>query len=242
MNTKGSIGVCLYLSLLLGWFFPAPPLAAQNRGEEVYFETRIGGGLSVGVGGLPGIDIALQPVPMFTLRLGYQHFQLTFNDWEVNTSRFGLENQQLLVSSEISLNQVLALGEWAPTKGRRIRLLGGLALGLNNFISGQIEFKEPLQINDLELQPEEIGTIKGVYTTRVPIFPFVGIGFGRTVPEEKISFSVDMGVFYRGAPQIDIIGTELLDDNDSNEAILEQNLSDLRWQPMLNFRVGARIY
>jgi hypothetical protein len=242
MNTKGSIGVYLYLLLLVAWFFPV--LNCRPRTGEKKSTSKPGSveGYLSELGGLPGIDVALQPVSMFTLRLGYHHFKLSFNQWEVNTSRFGLENQQLLVSSEISLSQVLALGEWAPTKGRRIRLMGGVALGLNNFISGQIEFKEPLKINDLELQPEEVGTIKGVYTTRLPIYPFAGIGFGRTVPEDRFSFSVDMGVFYRGAPQIDIIGTELLDDNDSNEAILEQNLSNLRWQPMLNLRVGARIY
>ena len=240
---------CLLLTLL------ALPLAAQNSGfitgktykappvynSDFNFQPSFAAGLVLGTSSVPGLDVAFQPVPWMYLRLGYHHFRFVVRDREINTSSFGFGDQNILISSDMIFSHVLGTWEAAPTKKHNFRIVLGLGLGLDNRLSGKFEFKDPVMINDLEITPEEIGFIKGVYTTDQVIFPYAGIGVGRSVPSRRINVTCDAGCFYRGAPRFTIESTNLFENNEENAAVLENNFSSWRWQPTINVRLGVRL-
>ena len=230
----------MLLLMFSGWI---AMLSAQGgRSYEYPFDTRLGAGLSAGLGALPGVDVAMHPLPYLYFRLGYHHFDLRLKEIEFDPAAYGFGQQKLLIDSKIHLNQIFFSIEWAPTRDRNWRAVIGGALGLENFIEARVSLKDSLQVNDLTLSPEEVGYIEGTYTTDQPLYPYLGLGYGRTVPKKHWGFTVDLGIMHRGAPLFAIESTNLFENNEENAAALEENFHNWQWQPVLNIRLAYRVY
>lgn len=219
---------------------PAPGQTYPAATATTY--PRVSAGLLVGFSALPGLDVALQPSEEFVLRLSYQHFKLNFDNVVIDPASFGyVEGPKLLVNGGVFLSTVNLTIGYLPFEVPWFQMVAGLSLGLNNSIGGRFELLEPLQVNDLELSPEEVGFVQGTYYTDLPFYPYLGIGFGRLVPRRYFSLSVDLGTFYRPAPRFELESSKLIEDNEVNESVLEENFMKWRWQPTLNVRLGYRI-
>lgn len=246
----------LWFFLLAGFFVPflgkaqAPPSLItgttppppQLLESEKPFQPSFGVGLVIGASALPGVDMALNVAYPINLRVGFHHVSFSIANLELDPNLLGFMGPKIIAQAEVGLSHLFFAGEWAPTKRRNFRVILGGALALQNELSGQFEFKENLMINDVELTPEEVGFIRGTYFTENLIHPYLGLGFGRLIPRNKLSFGVEAGLFYRGAPKFEIESTELLENNEENALVLEQNLMDWRFQPSVNIRLGFRLY
>ena len=132
---------------------PVSARSIQLVDEPEYPHAAIG--LLAGVGALPGIELTLKPASYINVRLGYHHFNLNFNDLEIDPTSFGyVEGPKLKVNGAIHLSTINIAVDFMPLHGDWLRLAAGVGLGLNNSISGRFELVDPLKVNDLELSPE----------------------------------------------------------------------------------------
>ncbi|MCB0641917.1 MAG: hypothetical protein KDC44_09770 [Phaeodactylibacter sp.] len=246
------IGVFTLLVLLTNFTVAQVPVAIATGGLPVSAHSmqlleetgypKVSANLLVGMSALPGLEVALQPSADFNVRLSYCHFRLDFADLRLDPATFGFtEGPELKINAGVHLSTINLIAEYMPLESDWFRLGAGAAIGLNNAISGRFELNESILLNDLELTPEEVGYVEGIYYTDLPIYPYLGIGLGRIVPKYLLSFSADIGTYYRPAPRFEVNSSELIEENDSNEAVLEANFMKWRWQPTLNLRLGVRI-
>ncbi len=224
--------------MVTGPDYELPPLLP----EEQPFRPSLSAGLSIGPTSLPGVDVAFAPVAWASFKLSYSILAFKLNDYIFDAADYNLGEFRIGISPEVRLSSLFMLGEIAPFKGRRIRLVAGAGLGLNEFLSVRFDAVDPMMVNDLEITPEEIGYLKVSYTTVSPVNTYLGIGIGRTIPKRRINLSFDAGAFYRSAPRITIESTNLLGDNEHNGPILEENFKDWRWLPTMNLRMGVRLF
>ena len=205
--------------MVTGPDYELPPLLP----EEQPFRPSLSAGISFGPTSLPGVDVAFAPVEWMDFKLSYSILAFKLNNYIFDAANYDLGEFRIGISPEIRLSSLMMLGEFAPFKKRRIRLVAGAGLGLNEFLSVRFDPVDPMMVNDLEITPEEIGYLKVSYTTETPVNTYIGIGIGRTVPKRRVNVSFDAGAYYRSAPRIVIESTNLLGDNEHNGPILEEN-------------------
>ena len=207
--------------------------APKNRGLAF--------GLSVGSQALLGADLTYRLNDWLEVRGGYNYLQLSVSNLEVNAADLGFADQTVLVDADVNLSTMGVILGFSPGAKNVLRFMGGALIGLNNSIATTIHFKDRFRLNDYELEPGRVGEIAGVYTTSSSVFPYAGIGVGRSIPRRRVGISLEAGAYYRGAPSIDISGSGLLADNAHNGPVLEQNLASLKWHPNVSFRLAYRL-
>lgn len=206
----------------------------------VPFSPAYGVGVAAGLWAIPSLDFAAQVTPWLGLSLGYNHFDLKFNNTEIETSNYGFGDQTMLLNGRFFLQNLQLNAHLSLPKVSWLRLQLGAGYTLNEDVFANFAFAESVYLNDLEIKPENVGSIESRLQEGASILPFIGLGIGRLLPKKRIGLSLNGGVFYRGEPQFTVIGTEMLEDNNSNAAVLEENFQDFKWLPTLNMRLTIK--
>ena len=214
-----------------------PPIDEPNRfGMSV--------GVSAGTSAILGVDIAATLLPSLGIRAGYNYLEFSKESFETSLNKLGVSNSNtpFLLDGNLELNTVQFWLEYMPGEAKLLRIQAGFAVAMNNKVDVQARFGETVFFNDLPVPPENLGDMTITYTSN-KILPYLGLGFGHAVPEKLLTFSLEAGAYYRGAPTIEIVGTELFAPNSTNEngAIISENASKYKIQPVLALRLGIRI-
>ena len=96
-------------------------------------------------------------------------------------------------------------------------------------------------IGDKELPVDKNGSVAG--GLKVSQFrPYVGIGFGKIVPNKRVNFMVEAGVQFHGTPEIytdngKLDNTDVENSDDKFTKIVDK----LKVYPVLNFKINTRI-
>ncbi|MEJ2883489.1 hypothetical protein [Pedobacter sp. GR22-6] len=99
---------------------------------------------------------------------------------------------------------------------------------------------ESITQDGITLEPEEIGSL----TTEVSykkFAPYFGLGLGRGIPKHRFNVNFDIGTYYLSSPHVTMTGTEYLEDNSHNGPILERNMRDYRWLPVLQLNLSFKL-
>ncbi len=204
-------------------------------------------GIQAGSNALGGIDFAINVAKFLNIRLGYNYLALSQPSYKPNLSNFGLDFKEIQdvvnIATKVNFSNANLIAEFLPTKKQRLRLaLGvGYMLGSDN-IEGKMTTSASVRKDGFEITPSDIGSLSITAATKSKILPYVGIGFGRTIPKKRVSFSVDMGTYYMNSLQFKVSGTEMLSDNAHNGEILTRNLAPYKWYPVGNMRLGVRLF
>jgi hypothetical protein len=240
------------LFLLLGLVVAfCSPISAQTSGaaqnqdstfrSQMMYPQRYAIGLVLpGTQAFIGVDIAAKVAPKFDVRLGYNFlsFDLALTNYAIQS---GSDNRYN-INTKFDMSALTLLGGYAPGKKERFRLTAGLGYFPQNRINGDFEVAQEVRFNDVTISPDEVGQAIWSYTYASKISPYVGITFGRVIARKsRLSFSCDLGSFYKGKPDIEIDATGLLTENYRNEEVLERNLKSATWWPVASMRLGFRI-
>jgi len=210
--------------------------------DETTFLNHFGIGASIGTKNYIGADLLINIVSQLHVRLGYNRFEFEFDD--VHTSVSGFANQDLSFTGTIQQNNVEVLFEWGILNGR-VRFVGGPVITIDNEIQSDFRLTEDIQINDITIPAEEVGSGDVSVTHSFTVFPYVGIGFGRSLPWRRFGVNLDVGTYYKGTTQVRLGATGLIRANEDNEDIINRNLRDepvsSLW-PVVSLRLAYRIY
>lgn len=210
--------------------------------DETSFLNHFGLGVSGGTKNYVGADLLINIISQLHVRLGYNRFEFDFNDVETNIG--GFTTQNLAFTGTIKQNNVEVLFEWGILNGR-VRFVAGPVFAIDNQISSDFSFTENIQINDITIPAEEVGSGQVDIAHSFSVFPYFGIGFGRSLPWRRVGVNLDFGTYYKGTPELTLGTTGLIQANEENETILNRNLRKepaLSLWPVVSLRLAYRIY
>jgi hypothetical protein len=184
--------------------------------------------------GSPGIGANFRYVLNNTVgfRVGGSYAQLGFDD-KINISSFNSKNR-----IEGKFNTVHALVELMPQKF--FRVVAGVAYLANAEAFLHFEPKDPQKFEDITLTPEEIGALDFTLDWGT-VAPYFGFGFGKGIPKGKFNVNVDFGAYYLSSPKVTAVGTKLLSNNESNAAIIQNNMKDYRFMPVVQLNFNFKL-
>ena len=224
---------------------PAAPPVVEIAAEKTPPTFRRGFAVGIGTGtqAIGFADIVYGFHPNFTVRLGYNHLAFALADREFDASAYGLTDNALRYTVDARMSTVQASFDYTPNAELRwLRLSAGVHVAVEKSITGQVGLRDNMQLNDVELTPEELGGMTVVYENTAALMPYASIGFGPSLPWKKFAINGDFGAMYRGEPTLTTVGSGLLSDN----AQLGQDLVDafgglMKWHPVASVRLAYRI-
>jgi len=115
-------------------------------------------GIFTGSTALIGIDYA-RPIGRKTwLRSCFSYMDFNVRDWETNFNRY---EQYASINLNVRNSSLSLLVDHLIASKLNLRLVTGLGLFLMNDFSGSIKLRDPLKINDIYFEPDELGYVYG---------------------------------------------------------------------------------
>lgn len=185
-------------------------------------------------GGSQGFGIAARYsfLPMLAARLGGSF-------GSVNISR-GIEFDNLSTDNTLKaeLSNLHLWAEYSPLSWLRINAGAGYFFKLK--AEAVSTPNESITQEGITIEPEEMGTLTTTVTYK-KFAPYFGLGLGRGLPKHRFNLNFDLGTYYLSSPHVTMTGTEYLEDNSHNGPILERNMKDYRWLPVLQLNLSFKL-
>ena len=245
---------------LLGW----QGASAQNSSKNGLL-SHLAVGASLGTDGL-GFDVATPLSNSFAVRAGVSFFpNLKFNGTiDINDNNPAITDE---VDIQATLNtfDMKVLADYYPFKHVSFHITAGAFFGNGEMLKAtntSMFIKDPakygklgLMIGDYRITTDDKGYIEAEAKVN-KLKPYIGIGFGRTVPKARFSVTCDFGVQLWGKAGLYAWPTndwgdksyhkftyKDLDDQDDKDLRDAFDLADkVSLFPILNIRISGRIF
>lgn len=124
-----------------------------------------------------------------------------------------------------------------------IYLTGGFSTNFNSVdVNGKMA--NSIMIGDIEMTPDDIGSVGIRVEPAWALSPYVGIGGGRKISRKhKFGYSLEIGTFFQGPPQVDLSASGMLTPTASaeQEKIIENNIKPIDFWPKVAINISYRI-
>ena len=212
---KRAVLMCVFVSSI----FLAAPAAAADFGVGVKVST-YGWGAEFGVGF----------TDWFTLRATATTGSVSGN----------YEEDDLDYDAELDVGGYGLLADFFPMRGT-FRLTAGLLANRN-----EVDLKAvptvPIDIGGNTYPPALVGTLSGLVEFDGTV-PYFGVGWGNVASGRRFGFLVDIGFIHQGSGQVGLSSSTGLipqSDLDAEAAIIEDDISDFDFWPILSFGLAIR--
>jgi len=166
-------------------------------------------------------------------------------DFRLNGSYLGYNYDVNKLKKELQGNARLKVGAVGGNIDfyllRFLYFSGGISY---NITSIAIDAKEAESINvgDIVLDPNDIGSLSAKITPGSKINPYFGLGFSFR-RQKKLNFGIEFGLFVQGAPKVKLQATGMLEPTASaeQEQIMEKNISPIIYYPNISLRFSYRL-
>lgn len=240
----------LFLSMMA--FCNIGIMQAQKVDEFGIFD-HVALGVELGTAGI-GIDVAAPITDYIQVRAGYNFFPSIKHTEDIDYRAKGSKiTKTTEAEAELNMNNAKLLFDFYPSKKMTFHVTAGAFLGsdeivkvhntipVTDFLPG-----EGLVIGDYIVGFDNTGTARAALKVN-KFKPYVGIGFGRAVPRNRIGVSADFGVQFWGKPGVYEKQTgsdQKLSSDDvggEDDGWLDK-ISDIGVWPVLTIRFTGRIF
>lgn len=234
-----------FLAVVLAIAAITPSASALDLG----LGNHLGVNLNAGTNGI-GFEFATPLTRFVQVRAGLSimpGFHFT-TDSEVSTEAYGYENYtDIDLRASFKRVQGSLIFNVYPFPHGSFYVAAGAYFGGKDLVkitghTDDPEFQEgQVEIGDYTI-PVHNGTVKG--GLKVQSFrPYLGIGWGRPVPNRRVNFGVELGVQFHGTPKVytdngEVIDLEYIDSDDDFQKIMDK----LKVWPVLKFTISGRIF
>lgn len=209
-------------------------LSEDSTIPYISFKDKSAVGLNIGTTGF-GLEYARNFHKHFNGKLRFSTFSYSYDDISVKEGDRELEGEAELNSTNMDL-----VFEYLPFNNSSFHLDFGLAYFFDLNSSGVGRYKGSVSYGEIVLTGDDVGEV--TYDIEWNSFaPYMGLGFGRSVPKNRFGFGFDLGAYYVGSPDVTIVGTNLLTGNSEEEPVLEDNLKNYSWWPFVNFKLSFKL-
>ena len=249
---------------LLSVLFGTTTLFAQRDGVEPFKNLSVG--LNIGILSGVGIDAGTYVSDHVGLRAGFSYlrtpsFENDFDAW-VEEGQHANYNYEATVkaNARVNLSTFKVLADYYPNKKWPFHVTGGFYIGASNIVTvdayaddikvdGKTYKREDIKnwyidLDDTRIKAKD-GKVDAAITTW-SVKPYVGIGFGNTVPmKHRVGVMGELGVMFHGKPKItsktdpDIM-THIAEADESDEFF--DVMHKIVGIPVLNIRICGRIF
>lgn len=192
-------------------------------------------GIAFRLGTTPGVDLGYRISPKITVLLGCTYFQYTVNT-VTKTAEEGVK-----LDAGIKMSAASGLVEYHPFRKSSFKLLAGVTYINQGRLSVLVTPEGNYTFGTTVFTPEEVGNVSLTVDYGQSAAPFVGLGFGRTVPKRRVGIGFEMGMYYIKSPVISMSGKERLSSMSEQQAQVQENMKDWRYWPIMNLRLAIRI-
>ena len=230
----------------------ALPVQAQDKVEEFGIFDHLSLGLTLGTTGI-GFDVAAPVTEYLQVRAGYDILSGLKYKEDIDYRAKGQPTKKTEVEGKLHLGAAKLLLDIFPSRTVPFRFTTGFYLGTDEIINAEntipvtaFDKGEGLLIGDYIVEFDQDGIAKA--TIKVNKFrPYVGIGFGRSVPRTRIGVSGDLGVMFWGKPKLyekqtghdlEVTKNDLGSDSDKYFDIM----SKITVYPAVTIRICGRIF
>jgi hypothetical protein len=98
-------------------------------------------------------------------------------------------------------------------------------------------FKENITVGDIEFTSEDSGSLN-VDVNWSKVAPYLGLGFGRAVPNKRWGFAADFGTYFSSSPEITLDATGIIERSKDQEALLNESFKSFKFIPYASLRVS----
>ena len=249
---------------LLSVLFGTTTLFAQRDGVEPFKNLSVG--LNIGILSGVGIDAGTYVSDHVGLRAGFSYLKSPSFEYEIDAwvedKQHANYNYEATVEAKarVNLSTFKVLADYYPNKKWPFHVTGGFYIGASNIVTvdaladdisvdGKSYKKENIKnwyidVGDTRIKAKD-GKVDAAITTW-SVKPYVGIGFGNTVPmKHRVGVMGELGVMFHGKPKItskadpDIM-THVAEADDSEEFF--DVMHKIVGIPVLNIRICGRIF
>ena len=241
-------------------------VSAQDKEQFCKVGNRVGVGVGVGTEGI-GIDAAVSLTSYVQARVGVNIFpNIKFNtDVDVSApATAAINGQEYTYDVEGTTNVEGKFGRTTvdvkfdvyPFGARNAFFLtAGLSFGGNDLlkVTGTVDDnlkneiatgkKLGVDIGDYNIPIDENGEIHGGVKVN-SVRPYLGLGFGRLIPKNRVGFRFELGAQFQGKPKVYADGVgDLMEQNFDKEAKddISKVMDWLRVYPVLKLSIRGRI-
>lgn len=226
--------------------------------------SRFGAGVNAGTYGA-GVWGATNLTDNFMLRVGFSHFGLNLSqEWNETFDGFAIDAPNANVpelgvtigSPTLRMPHGKLIVDYFPWSNGIFSIsfgtyIGAFDLGFSGSIDGYAALYSEhgsiaLPIEGVNLVPRPDGTFDGTFRFGNIVKPYLGIGIGRTIPNNRVGFRFDLGVAYQGnirliSDQANVDLTNLPSGIDDAVDFLDTVQRFTRFWPMMNFSLTIGI-
>ena len=249
---------------LFSALFGTTSLFAQRDGVEPFKNLSVG--LNIGILSGVGIDAGTYVSDHVGLRAGFSYLKSPSFEYEIDAwvedKQHANYNYEATVEAKarVNLSTFKVLADYYPNKKWPFHVTGGFYIGASNIVTvdaladdisvdGKSYKKENIKnwyidVGDTRIKAKD-GKVDAAITTW-SVKPYVGIGFGNTVPmKHRVGVMGELGVMFHGKPKItskadpDIM-THVAEADDSDEFF--DVMHKIVGIPVLSIRICGRIF
>lgn len=226
-------------------------MRAGNPAEDLGVFNHLSLGVTLGTTGI-GFDVATPVTRFFQLRAGYSFMPKFSYKTDVNYKVQGYK-LKTPVEGKFSLGDAKVLIDFYPIKSSPFHATVGAYIGKSEIADVQnttpiagLAPGEGLEIGDYVISPDRDGIARA--TIEVKSFkPYVGLGYGRSVPKGRVSVSGDLGVQFWGTPTMyeNMSGSKhklTTEDTGNSDGGFIKTMSKITVYPVLTIRVAGKIF
>ena len=202
--------------------------------------------LGIGLhGGLIGVgaDLGYQINPMLGVRAKYSALHvdaiLEAVGYEM-PKELNFSGANLLVDVTAKLDHADLIVDFHPFRNA-FRLSAGLGIFSGNQIKVTATILDSIEFGQIKFTSDDIGSL-GLNWVLNTVNPYVGLGFGRAAPKNRIGCGLDLGAYYIGPPKPEILATGMVKRTSEQSATLQENLKGFQWLPVLSFRLAVALF
>lgn len=202
--------------------------------DRPLFQRPLSVSLNLGTQGI-GLEGKLGIHRRINLRLGVsmlpisQTTVLTLGDLDANVALNG------------DMTNIRLLAEFRPFNGQFLRITGGLAYFVAANADIDLKPTGTYKYGDLTLQGNTLGNLN-IRSDWKGIAPYLGLSLFKGFPKRRVNATLDLGSYYLSKPKVNIESSGMLENNGQNEKIIEENMADYRWLPVLQLSINYRIH
>ncbi|MEE9407037.1 MAG: hypothetical protein V3V28_03060 [Polaribacter sp.] len=193
-------------------------------------------GVSFGTSGL-GFNYARKFNSKLNAFITYH--SLTIKDKELDASSF-LDNDDVDFLGKAK-STIIDLGaEYLPFKNSSFKLAFGVGFLNDVSIDGLITYKEDIQLGAVTVSKQDVGKVV-INSKWSGAVPFIGIGFGRAIPKNKLGFGIDIGTYFTKTPEVTLTADKLFAPTQDELSNLQDAFSTLTFIPRIQFRLTYKL-
>ncbi|MBU3011860.1 hypothetical protein KO506_10630 [Polaribacter vadi] len=214
--------------------FAAIALNTYSQEEEEVPEKKNALAISAGLPGF-GVEYARKLTPHLNAKVAYHFFKL--EDFEIEDVEIKSDIVDILANLDVSIVDIGI--EYLPFKKSSFKLTAGLGVLNKVNLNAVATYNEEIVFGDVIITNEDAGQIIADVTW-TDVAPYVGIGFGRAIPKNRLGFGIEFGSYITSSPEIDLNATNLLENTASQKENLQKSLEDFKFIPRIQLRIAYK--